>query len=711
MIRKLLLPVLLAVAGQAALAQTSISLKQARSTTTGKFPLADSLTVAGFWQPATGSEYLIVQVPDNAMASSEFLYLDVANRSPWLSMLYISLFDEKPDPAKPQPALQIKVGLQPEVPARVVVPFSYFDNNSVFMKRQPRVMKGQVMGRAIQKTAVKYIGLHLTPGTAPWQSQLQFLGDRQLVFSPTAPPPVSQLDDRINKNLKGPEAQQKWEYLSEAVVDKFGQKRLGGFKGKCRSEDELKQRVTTYYDGIAKAEWPSEFSKYGGWKGKQFKATGFYRTEFDGKRWWLADPEGYAFVSTGMDCARPDAASPIDQLEDFYDWLPAQNDPLAKAIATGKRGAQQVDFVRMNQQRVFGEKWKDTWHTNARNLLVKAGFNTIGNWSDEEFIKAAGLPYVWPLSNFPTTKKLLFRDFPDVFSPEYRTNAKKFAEQLKPLANDKLMIGYFLRNEPEWAFGDHNIALEMMRGNPGCDSRIALAGFIKKRYKNINQLNHAWGQKLKSFADLETVILPEPHKLPEAAKKDLYAFSEVLVDEYLRVPCAEVKKVDKNHLNLGMRYAWISSDLCYRAGAFFDVFSINGYNTPGPPQTAEITKRTGKPVMIGEFHFGAVDRGLPATGIAGAATTQDRALAYQYYVEQGMARPEVVGIHYFQFYDQPMAGRFDGENYGIGLLNVLSLPYEELMQGMMNCHKRIYGVAAGQQAPTQQAFTAAPAIY
>ncbi len=34
--------------------------------------------------------------------------------------------------------------------------------------------------------------------------------------------------------------------------------------------------------------------KFGGWTGKKFKATGFFRLEKD-ERWWLVTPEGNAF--------------------------------------------------------------------------------------------------------------------------------------------------------------------------------------------------------------------------------------------------------------------------------------------------------------------------------------------------------------------------------------------------------------------------------
>ena len=39
-----------------------------------------------------------------------------------------------------------------------------------------------------------------------------------------------------------------------------------------------------------------ELDRFGGWTGKRFKATGFFRLEKD-ERWWLVTPEGNAFLS------------------------------------------------------------------------------------------------------------------------------------------------------------------------------------------------------------------------------------------------------------------------------------------------------------------------------------------------------------------------------------------------------------------------------
>jgi hypothetical protein len=184
-----------------------------------------------------------------------------------------------------------------------------------------------------------------------------------------------------------------------------------------------------------------------------------------------------------------------------------------------------------------------------------------------------------------------------------------------------------------------------------------------------------------------------------------------MVDTYVQTVCSEVRKIDASHLNLGLRYAWISSDLCYRAGTWFDVFSINGYSYPGPPETSEIARRSGKPVLIGEYHFGSTDRGLPSTGIQGAENQQARGEAYRYYLEQGFSRPEVIGIHYFQWMDQPVFGRFDGENYNIGFLDICLQPYPELTNQAAASHEAMYDVATGKIRPYDSVIRKSPQIY
>ena len=86
-----------------------------------------------------------------------------------------------------------------------------------------------------------------------------------------------------------------------------------------------------------------------------------------------------------------------------------------------------------------------------------------------------------------------------------------------------------------------------------------------------------------------------------------------------------------------------------------------------------------KPIIIGEFHFGALDRGLLHTGLRAVSNQRQRALAYADYVRQALENDRIVGAHWFQHTDQMVTGRGDGENYQIGFVDIVDRPYTEMI--------------------------------
>jgi hypothetical protein len=115
-------------------------------------------------------------------------------------------------------------------------------------------------------------------------------------------------------------------------------------------------------------------------------------------------------------------------------------------------------------------------------------------------------------------------------------------------------------------------------------------------------------------------------------------------------------------------------------------------------------------VLIGEYHFGALDRGLPATGLRAVVSQAERGVAYRRYLESGAANPNLVGVHYFILNDQALLGRFDGENYQIGFVDVCHTPYAELVNAAQAAHETMYEVIVGQRAPFAQRAQEAPKI-
>ena len=588
---------------------------------------------------------------------------------------------------KDMPWISSLMGILPRLKTKVVFPLSYLDAQQLFVPRSPRQLKGTVNGNRLDPNDIIKVELRFGP-----------------YFAPYFEPKFKLASISIRKDKPAP-----YPAIDKPIIDQFGQWKLKDWKGKVKNEEELISKNQELKKLAQSAIFPKDWSKYGGWKNKKFKSTGFFRTHHDGTRWWLVDPDGYGFLSVGVDCIRDGLAGPVDGIEDLFDWLPEDKDPRFPVFSNARGRGKNMDFYQSNMIRVYGEKWKNDWNSVTAGLMKKFRINTVGNWSDLEIAKRNLIPYVLPMRNFPSTEVLLYRDFPDVFSPEYMENSVSFASQLIDFKDDPYLIGYFLRNEPQWAFGYHNLAYEMFGTDQQSRTKDEFVTWIAKQYRqDVNAFNTAWNLELGDFADLMTMVFKEyPSKIADA---DFYAFSTIMVKKYIDLPCDEVEKVDDNHLNLGMRYAWLSSDLLYRAGERFDVFSINGYGIT-PPPTGEIARISGKPVMIGEFHQGAVDRALPATGIIGVLNQQDRADAYRNYIEQGFARPELIGMHYFQWIDQPFYGRFDGENYNIGVVSLNNLPYPELTTAMTLTNERIYQVGSGELKPFEKDIRKIPPIH
>ncbi len=586
-----------------------------------------------------------------------------------------------------QPWISSLMGILPRVKTQVVFPLSYLDAQNLFVPRSPRQLKGTVSGNRLDPADIIKVVLRFGPYYEPY-----FIPEYEIAS-------IS-----ISDSLPEP-----YPPLERAVVDELGQWKEKEWKGKLTGVEDMVARNKALEREVADVKMPADWSRYGGWKEKRFAATGFFRTQHDGTRWWLVDPEGYAFLSTGVDGISAGSSGPIDGIGDLFEWLPEDDDPLFGEAVNIGRNRRNMDFYVANMIRVHGPEWRDKWAMVTEGLMRKFRFNTVGNWSNLEFARKSKVPYVLQLRAFPSTETLLYRDFPDVFADEYRTNSVEFARQLVDYRDDPYMIGYFLRNEPQWAFGYHNLAYEMFATDRQSETKNEFVRWLAARYGgDVASLNKAWEIDLKDFEELKSKTFKEYPS--ETADKDFYEFSTIMVKMYVDIPCDEVKKIDDRHLNLGMRYAWLSSDLLYRAGERFDVFSINGYGI-NPPPTEEIARISGKPIIIGEFHHGAVDRALPATGIIGVLNQQDRAAAFRNYIEQGFARPELVGMHYFQWVDQPWYGRGDGENYNIGVVSSANLPYPELTEAMTLTNERIYKVADGEVEPYKADITNIPPIH
>jgi hypothetical protein len=141
------------------------------------------------------------------------------------------------------------------------------------------------------------------------------------------------------------------------------------------------------------------------------------------------------------------------------------------------------------------------------------------------------------------------------------------------------------------------------------------------------------------------------------------------------------------------------------------VVSLNNYAmAPDKKLLQRLHQATGKPLLLGEFHMGAPEGGMH-TGLVGVKNQAARGQAYAHYMEQAASIPYCVGAHWFQYVDQPVLGRFDGENYNIGFVDVTDRPYPALSAAAQACNLRLKEIHAGTLKPRTPAPQAVSSGY
>jgi hypothetical protein len=172
-------------------------------------------------------------------------------------------------------------------------------------------------------------------------------------------------------------------------------------------------------------------------------------------------------------------------------------------------------------------------------------------------------------------------------------------------------------------------------------------------------------------------------------------------DRYYRQVSAAGRQAMPNLLYLGSRldyHDWpdvpeFRKDIVRIAAKYCDVVSFNFYKFT--LDDVSMPEGIDKPAIVGEFHMGALDRGKFHTGLRSVFNQNQRAEAYRLYMASALRNPAIVGAHWFQLYDESTTGRFDGENYQIGFLDICDTPYAETVTAARDMGYRIYALRSG----------------
>ena len=422
-------------------------------------------------------------------------------------------------------------------------------------------------------------------------------------------------------------------------VDKFGQFRHDEWTGKIHSDEELQNDARREADWLATVPPPRrDLDQYGGWAaGPKLRGTGFFRVEKVDGKWWLVDPEGRLFFSQGMTCVGMPDRTGVTGRERYFESLPPRDDALFGAC----------------------------YATNF-NAASHGHYSKPGNFPYETY-------------SFAEANRML------KYGPDWKRRCAELAHArlrvwgFNTLGNWSTWSVASLRRTPYVVYVD-TAGAPRLAGSKGWWG--ALPDPFDPKFETIlrRRLGH-WSQRMKDdpwcigvFVDNELSWNDEPSMRRIAAK-------------YFDVVSRAVREAMPNHLYLGCRIAWGAPCVYEEAAKRCDVISVNAYERRFDPVLPASVDR---PVLCGEFHFGTFGRGMFHAGLVPSSGQRERAALYRAYMADCLDDPRCVGAHWFQYQDEPLTGRFDGENYQIGFVDVTDGPYAEMVSASRDVAARLY---------------------
>ncbi len=377
--------------------------------------------------------------------------------------------------------------------------------------------------------------------------------------------------------------------------------------------------------------------------------------------WWLVDPRGKPFYSKGVDIVAPGVECEKSAARHAFFW---------------------ANFCPS----------LDRWRTGVGARLKKWGFNTLGGWSDCS--PKIGLPLVVDLE---LGRNSQFHWF-DPFDPEMGKITLERARELSaPYRNLPQLIGYFSDNEIGW--WNSALFIWYLKDPWENHTKQFLWQMIYKTYGGSwDALLADWVPRSgeKSFEDLKQggaalKLRPGGHGIRLVDR-----FMSAVAARYYKLMYRAIHAADPRALYLGDRLPlYYHQDVIRAMGNNIDVISSN-YNVDTPDGWVApyyfdgLRKLNDKPVLVSEFFFSAAqnrsgnlneDTGSahPNPGHLMTVPTQaERAWGAGRALLNFARFPNLAGAQWFQYCDEPLGGRADGENYDMGLIDTSNRPYEML---------------------------------
>lgn len=439
-----------------------------------------------------------------------------------------------------------------------------------------------------------------------------------------------------------------------------------------------------------------QLDRFGGWTGKKFKATGFFRVEKD-ERWWLVSPEGNAFLSWGINHLFPDL---FKQEYNTGAWQK-------------KLGIEDLNGPEFNTA-------LRTWFLGLREQL---GFNTVGVHNSLNIVNqpTPDMPYMQPIHfvNIPHWRtEIPDSNFQDVFSSDFARHCDRMAKEIAaPVKDDPYLVGYSmtdcpllteedLRERPDTIGGARRpsrIGWPRRLRNLGANApgKMAYVDTMNEVYRgSIKDFNTTYGTQFDSFDDLTVAENWRPHTLLSNANetRDNTVFLKRVVGKYYETTRNAIRRYDPNHMFVGDKLHANTDSLDtvlpvtskYTDIIFYQMYARYEVQQPGLDRWS---KQVDKPFINGDSAFTMTTDTMPRPYGPIADDLKTRAEWTDEFFRNAFARPEFVGWHYCGLIDASLLVPRKASRQHSGLLDGYGNPYPALEKVLKNCSTEIYSIA------------------
>jgi uncharacterized protein (TIGR03437 family) len=480
----------------------------------------------------------------------------------------------------------------------------------------------------------------------------------------------------------------------DPYIDAYGQNEFTTWPAKVATDADLQSAIPEEQTWLANNGPLGGLDIYGGslLAGWTDKATGYYHTAFHNNRWFLISPLGNPLFYIGLDTLGVHASTPITGRASMFANLPPATGTFAPAYSQQNiPGVSQpvtyFDYAASNLIRKYGSSWQAAHAALLAQRLASWVFAGSGKWTSVQ----PGLA-LNPVLAHSAVGNVVPGGHPDVWDPTIlKQLTATLTSQIGSDATNPYIVGWSVGNEANEIIVASEVTgiLALGAGVPAKKALVDQA--LSAIYSgSVSALAAAWKITVTTVADVYA-------SNPSPPSQDVEALRQFYEAAWYSTLYKTVLAIDPQHLYLG---SWTQPKEhpteWHLMSANCDVIGFDFYNqTFLDPNVQALIQNTKKPVLVGEFSYPADYGGMRGFGaLAKDLTLTDSQSGdmYAQWLHDAAANPYVVGVEWFEYIDQSLAGNNNnnqdpsaspnlvlGQNQAFGMVDVANRPKYDLV--------------------------------